>query len=207
MAVYSAVVPTSPTRTRPVFIPIRICSGVSPALAVRFSLTPTKVRSSACISRAVRIARSGSSSWAVGAPKSAITASPMCLSILPPWAVITVSRRVQSAFIIALTSSGSIVSTIAVKPEMSAKSTVTCLRCCAVPGCCACKAASFSRMGASAASTTASPRRARWASSASIACSSCPRSFTRSLHARRGAVVTHGGSKPPLLSQAQAPSQ
>ena len=37
------------------------------------------------IARAARTARSGSSSWAVGAPKSAITASPMNFSTVPPW--------------------------------------------------------------------------------------------------------------------------
>jgi hypothetical protein len=135
-----------------------------------------KSRSSFCIASAARIARSGSFSCAVGAPNSAITASPICLSIVPPCAMIAASRRVHSAFIVALTSSGSIVSDIAVKPETSANSTVTCLRCCSAAGC-ARIVASFSRIGARAALTTASPRMVRWLSSAVIACSSCSRSF------------------------------
>jgi hypothetical protein len=36
-------------------------------------------------SRAARTARSASSSWLVGAPQTAITASPMNFSIVPPW--------------------------------------------------------------------------------------------------------------------------
>ena len=39
---------------------------------------------SACIASAARTARSGSSSWATGAPNTAITLSPMYLSIEPP---------------------------------------------------------------------------------------------------------------------------
>ena len=38
----------------------------------------------ACIARPARTARSGSSSWATGAPNTAITLSPMYLSTVPP---------------------------------------------------------------------------------------------------------------------------
>ena len=46
-------------------------------------LPPRRAKSR--IASAARTARSGSSSWAVGAPKSAITASPMNFSTVPPW--------------------------------------------------------------------------------------------------------------------------
>ncbi|OLE30652.1 MAG: hypothetical protein AUG43_02675 [Actinobacteria bacterium 13_1_20CM_3_68_10] len=45
------------------------------------------------IAIAARTARSGSSSWAIGAPKSATTASPMNFSTVPPWRSSSCRRR------------------------------------------------------------------------------------------------------------------
>ena len=69
--------PSAPTVTAasPVSTAARAWSGTSPSA---MELTP------ATIARAERTARSASSSWAVGAPHTAITASPMNFSIVPP---------------------------------------------------------------------------------------------------------------------------
>ena len=64
-------VPTLPAITSPVLTPIRAWKP-SPATASRSSV-------------AARSARSASSSWSVGIPKTAITASPMNFSTVPPW--------------------------------------------------------------------------------------------------------------------------
>jgi hypothetical protein len=69
----------SATSASPVFAAVRICS--SPSL------------SASRIASAARTARSGSSSCATGAPKTAITASPMNFSTVPPCRSISARSR------------------------------------------------------------------------------------------------------------------
>ena len=75
-----------------------------------------------------RTARSGSSSCAVGAPNSAITASPMNFSTVPPWRSSSARTRSWYGPRSASTSSGSSAPRAAVKPTRSQKTTVTTLR-------------------------------------------------------------------------------
>jgi len=63
-----------------VLTPTRI-SSVSPCVSARPVFSSSKALR---IPRAARTARAGSSSWAVGTPKAAITASPMNFSTVPP---------------------------------------------------------------------------------------------------------------------------
>ena len=63
------------TAASPVSSPARACSPCSGSSAA----------TAATSSRPARTARSASSSWAVGAPHTAITASPMNFSMVPPW--------------------------------------------------------------------------------------------------------------------------
>ena len=74
---------------------------------------------------AARTARSGSSSWATGAPKTAITASPMNFSTVPPRCSTFQRSRAWNGSRSRRTSSGSSRSASVVKPTRSAKSTVT----------------------------------------------------------------------------------
>ena len=70
--------PTAPASTSPVFTPTRSWKSTpagSPALISAIA---------ACIPSPARTARSASSSWATGAPNSAMTLSPMYLSTVPP---------------------------------------------------------------------------------------------------------------------------
>ena len=71
----------SPATTSPVLTPVRI-EIVTPKSrsSVAFSSESAGPRSTAA-----RIARRASSSWAVGIPKTAIAASPMNFSTVPPW--------------------------------------------------------------------------------------------------------------------------
>jgi len=69
MASPSTALAPSATSATPVFTAVRI-----------WSSSPTESR----IASAARTARSGSSSWETGAPKTAITASPMNFSTVPP---------------------------------------------------------------------------------------------------------------------------
>ena len=71
---------SSATRTSPVLTAIRTSSSSS-------SRTQSRIASAA------RTARSGSSSWAIGAPKTAMTASPMNFSTVPPRTSSSVRRR------------------------------------------------------------------------------------------------------------------
>src|SRR5438093_1101360 len=80
------------------------------------------------IATAARTARSASSSCAAGAPKSAITASPMNFSTVPPKRSSSYRSRSWYGRSIASTSSGSSCSARAVKPTRSAKRTVTTFR-------------------------------------------------------------------------------
>ena len=102
------------TSASPVVIPTRSSSSSSTA--------------NSRIASAARTARSGSSSCAVGAPKSAITASPMNFSTVPPWRSSSARTRSWYGRRTARTSSGSSCSAFAVKPTRSQKRTVTTLR-------------------------------------------------------------------------------
>ena len=67
-----------------------------------------------CIASAARTARSASSSWATGAPNSAITLSPMYLSTVPSKRRTSSPRRRSARSTIDFTASGSIRSATAV---------------------------------------------------------------------------------------------
>ena len=120
---------SSVASTSPVLTPIRTLrssSGLSwfnPSIAAR-------------IRRAAWIARCGSSSWAVGAPKTAMTASPMNFSTVPPCHSICLRSSWWYGRIRARTSSGSARSEAAVKPIKSQKRTDTTLRSSRAPGPC-----------------------------------------------------------------------
>ena len=73
------------------------------------------------ISRAVRTALSASSSFSIGAPKTAMSPSPIYLSRVPPWLKTISVIREKYRFKIILISRGGIVSERRVKPTMSAK--------------------------------------------------------------------------------------
>ena len=68
------------TKASPVLIPTRSLSGAPP--------TEVSPSASSAIRRPARTARSGSSSWAAGTPKTPTTASPMNFSTVPPKASI-----------------------------------------------------------------------------------------------------------------------
>jgi len=91
------------------------------------SSSPTPVIRSR-ISPAARTARRASSSCARGIPKTAMTASPMNFSTVPPWCSTT--RRISSKYrlIVRRSVSGSSRSPRDVEPLTSQKSTVTVLR-------------------------------------------------------------------------------
>ena len=77
-----------------------------------------------CICSAARTARSASSSWATGAPKSATSASPTILSTRPPKADTSDESAAKQRSTRFLTVSGSAVSEKFVNPTRSANSTV-----------------------------------------------------------------------------------
>ena len=112
---------SSATSASPVFTPTRTDSDM-PGSAV-FS-SPMTSR----IANAARTARSASSSCATGAPKTAITASPMNFSTVPPYASIRSRTRRWYGSTRAWTSSGSADSDAAVKPTRSQKRTDTTFR-------------------------------------------------------------------------------
>ncbi len=113
-----------PVMTSPVLMPIRSFRDRPRRATSSRSRAPTSSR----ISTAARTARSASSSWALGIPKTAITASPMNFSTVPPWKVITRSARRKAVSISSRSGSGSRCSPSSVDPTTSAKSTVTSLR-------------------------------------------------------------------------------
>src|SRR5205814_1223472 len=78
--------------------------------------------------RPTRTARSASSSWATGAPKTAMTASPTYFSTTPPSRSISSRTRAWYGLSVAWTSSGSAASDSAVNPTRSTKMTETTLR-------------------------------------------------------------------------------
>ena len=85
-------------------------------------------RASSVIRRAARTARSGSSPWATGTPKTPTTASPMNFSTTPPWSSICDRTIAKYRVSIRSTSSGSAPSLVAVKPTRSQNSAVMTLR-------------------------------------------------------------------------------
>lgn len=176
ITVCSPSVPTTPSSAGPVWMPMRMCR--PPAGA------PEREGSWARISSAACRAWAGSSSRAPSAPQSAMTASPMCLSMRPPWRRIAESTRAQSRFISSPTSSGSICSLSEVNPQTSPKSTVTWRR---SRGTCEARAASRACRAPSAASVAAAPSRGRCASSTARACSSSSRSSLMSAGFQHGA--------------------
>ena len=108
----------SATAATPLFTPIRMCSSLPMSAAFSSS---TRDRTA----RAARTARSGSSSWATGAPKIATTASPMNFSTVPPYRSSSTRRFSNTVPRNARTSSGSSCSASSVEPTTSAKRTLT----------------------------------------------------------------------------------
>jgi hypothetical protein len=113
--------PAGATSAPPVLTPIRTSSASAGSAAFICAIA-------SWIARAARTARSGSSSCAAGAPKTATTASPMNFSTVPPWRSSSWRSRAWYGASRALTSSGSRRSARSVEPTMSAKTTVTTLR-------------------------------------------------------------------------------
>ena len=114
--------PISPTTTRPVETPTRTPNPVTsqPRSTSRaYSSISSRTRSAA------RTARSGSSSWAVGAPKSASTPSPARSLIVPPKDSMAAMIRAIASPTISFSSSGSSRSARAVEPTRSANTAVT----------------------------------------------------------------------------------
>src|SRR4029077_10018467 len=119
----------SPATTSPVLTPIRAARD-TPWSRSSSLLSAT---SASRISPPARTARRASSSWTFGTPKTAITASPMNFSTVPPCR--SRAARISSKYrdITRRSDSGSSRSPIAVDPVTSQKTTVTVLRvsCCA----------------------------------------------------------------------------
>ena len=135
-----AVLTTSPATTPSPWaaLAVRVTSASPVLTAIRtFRSRSASLSFSSCtaahIASAALTARSGSSPRASGAPKTAMTASPMNFSTVPPHASICSRTRAKYGVRIARTSSGSRRSARAVKPTRSAKSTVTTLRSSASP--------------------------------------------------------------------------
>ncbi len=84
-----------------------------------------RARTASTSSRAARTARSGSSSRATGAPQTAMTASPMNFSTVPPYRPMTVRASSKYSERSSRTASASRPSAIVVNPTRSANSTVT----------------------------------------------------------------------------------
>ena len=113
-----------PATTSPVFTPIR------QANVIPWSRSSSGFNASSAkrISLAARTARTASSSWTCGTPKTAMTASPMYFSTVPPWCSIAVRIASKYRSMTRRTDSGSRASPIAVEPATSQNTTVTVLR-------------------------------------------------------------------------------
>ncbi len=111
----------SPTTAFPVFTPILTPTGGSPRATLSRFHAFTFSTSLAAAETALR-AWSG---WTIGAPKKAMTASPMNLSSVPPSAKIASAAKVKKVDRNRDSESGSIPSAALVNPTMSAKKTVT----------------------------------------------------------------------------------
>ncbi len=90
--------------------------------AAPYSPTARWMPSAACT------ARRALSSWAIGAPNSAMTPSPVYWLIVPSKRWTSAVMRSKQPLMMRWTSSGSSFSARRVKPATSAKSTVTCRR-------------------------------------------------------------------------------
>src|SRR5262245_897416 len=114
----------SPAMTSPVLTPVRICSRAPQSRSS--SVFSTSRRSRIC--EAARTARSASSSCTVGTPNTAMTASPMNFSTVPPW--LSIAERISSKYrdMTPRRDSGSRRSPSAVDPVTSANRTVTVFR-------------------------------------------------------------------------------
>ena len=110
--------------TSPVLTPMRMESS-PPARAASCALRAARRR---CIASAHRMARTGSSSCATGAPNAATTASPMNFSTVPPNRSISSAIASKKGRSTARRSSGSRRAAISVEAVRSAKSMVTTLR-------------------------------------------------------------------------------
>ena len=111
----------SPATTSPVLRPTRRLNS-RPRRGASSSL---RIASSSSSSAAALAARSASSSWSVGRPKIAMTASPTNFSTVPPWRSIVPRIAANACPTADRTTSASAASPSAVEPTMSAKRTVT----------------------------------------------------------------------------------
>ncbi len=114
--------PTSPTAVWPLLMPTRTSkSSIFQAarMSAPYSSTTARIRSAASA------ARSGSSSWASGTPKSAQIPSPMYAWTWPPYSSTARLMRVTHSPTSAFTSAGESRSPSDVEPTTSAKSAVT----------------------------------------------------------------------------------
>jgi hypothetical protein len=107
-----------------VFTPVRVAIDM-PVVRRRSSFTAA---SAVRMSAAARTARSASSSCSVGMPKTAMTASPMYFSTVPPWRSSTDRISEKNCVMNERTRSVSSSSAIGVDPTTSQNTTVTVLR-------------------------------------------------------------------------------
>ena len=114
----SAGLAPSETSASPVFTAIRSCRS-------RWRSRSSASRTASLTAIAARTARSGSSPYAVGAPKTAMIASPMNFSTTPPNDSSSLRTRSWYGESTALTSSGSSFSARPVNPTRSTKTTET----------------------------------------------------------------------------------
>ena len=117
------------TAISPVFTPVWVTSRTSHDAA----RSPLRSSSAVRISSAARAARTTSSSCRTGTPNTAMTASPMNFSTVPPWRSMTPRISAKYRVITSWRASGSRRSPSAVKPLTSANTTVTVLRACRSP--------------------------------------------------------------------------
>ncbi len=114
----------SPATTSPVVMPVRV-SICTPCAVASSAL---RVASDSRICTAARTARSASSSCSTGMPKTAMTASPMNFSTVPPCRSITSFMAAKYRLMRPRTASGSRRSPMAVDPVTSLNRIVTTLR-------------------------------------------------------------------------------
>ncbi len=115
--------PISPTTTVPLLMPM--CRPTWAWIFRREASSRFTASIRPNIPRAARTARSGSSSWAVGWPNTAITRSPSYLRTVPSSAAIGLLMCSKEMFTASRTSSGSRPADRAVKPDRSANRMVS----------------------------------------------------------------------------------
>ncbi len=120
----AAVLTRSPA-TMPSFVAPRVTAASPVSTPTRAWIPGPSPPTAVATSRPARTARSASSSWAIGVPQAAITASPMNFSTTPPWR--SMMPRVVSKYCerSSRTASGSRSSENVVKPTRSANRIVT----------------------------------------------------------------------------------